>query len=124
MTVQGRHGQPVGVEGLVPQQQGLGALRVRVVEAARGDGVVGEVVGVEAQEVRVEVGSAVRRHVSQRGGDRDGIGGQEHRADVVVEDLDGLVTGSTAATIRRSTSPARPAERKCLGVSCLVVAAR
>ncbi|MFE9454843.1 hypothetical protein [Streptomyces sp. NPDC006739] len=65
-------------------------MSVGVVEAAHGDGVVGEVVGVEAQEDRVEVGAPVRRHLSQRGGNRGGVGGQEDRIDIVVEDLDGL----------------------------------
>ncbi|MGW7446953.1 hypothetical protein [Kitasatospora sp. NPDC054795] len=55
VAVQRGHGQPVGVERRVPQQQGLGALCVSVVEAAEDDGVVGEVVGVETHEVRVEV---------------------------------------------------------------------
>lgn len=90
VAVQGRHGQPVGVEGRIPQQQGLGALRVGVVEAAHGDGVVGEVVGVEVQQIRVKIGAPVRRHLPQRGGDRGGVVCQEHRVDVVVEDLDGL----------------------------------
>jgi hypothetical protein len=92
VAVQRGDHQPVWFDRFVPHHQRFGALCLGVVEAADGDGVVGEQVGVELHQSRIEVRPLPLGHLPQCRRELSRVGGKRDGVDVVLEQLDCLLS--------------------------------